>query len=98
MTPRARAVRRVFLTTGVLASLGLLACIAGVFAGVVAGGVPFHDGPNAGFASPPGFRRFLEHLAVPLIGVGALLFVAAGLNLALHAALRLVRASLCRRG
>lgn len=70
----ARVLRRLALSAS---ALGLLSCVAGVAAGLLAGGVPYHDGPNAGFASPPGFRRDVESLVVPLFGFGALLLATA---------------------
>lgn len=80
MTVRGRFFPRLILATG---ALGALLFGAGVSAGLLAGGVPFHDGPNAGFASPPGIRRAFEDLAGPLLGVGALLLIATAVMLAL---------------
>ena len=75
MTATDRLLPWLILATG---ALGALLLGAGVAAALLAGGVPFHDGPNAGFASPPGIRRAFEHLAGPLLGVGALLLLATG--------------------
>jgi hypothetical protein len=85
VTARGRFLLRLILATG---ALGALIFGAGVTAALLAGGIPFHDGPNAGFASPPGIRRAIEHLAGPLLGVGALLLLATAGMLALAFAFR----------
>lgn len=61
---RLRKVARTLLVTGIVA------CAAGVGAGVLAGGVPYHDGPNAGHTSPPGPRRALEVASGPITLAG----------------------------
>jgi hypothetical protein len=51
-------------------ALGILLFGAGIVAGVLAGGVPYHDGPNAGHTSPPGWRRVLEDFSGPVLLAG----------------------------
>lgn len=65
---RLRSVMRTFLRISIAVSaLGVLLFITGIVFGVAAGGVPYHDGPNAGHVSPPGFSRWLEEISLPLV-------------------------------
>jgi hypothetical protein len=57
----------------ILLTLGIVLFAAGLVAGVLAGGIPYPDGPNAGHTSAPGPLRVLENLSMPiaLAGVSA---------------------------
>ena len=66
------------LGSAILTVLGVLILLLGLGAALAAGGVPYPDGPNAGYTSPPGWRRALETFSFPAMSVGAVV-LAAGL-------------------
>lgn len=60
--------------------LGVTLLLLGVVAGLLGGGIPFPDGPNAGFTSPTGPMRWLEHAGRLMMPAGALLLIAGALG------------------
>lgn len=57
----------------ILSGVGIAFVIVGLACAVFAGGVPYHDGPNAGHLSAPGYGRLLESAGEFCVKVGMVL-------------------------
>lgn len=77
--------RRCMIAGVVLLVLGAGLMAVGLIAGVLGGGVPYHDGPNAGHTSEPGLGRVLEESSYWLM-LGGLCAAALGFAITVMAA------------
>lgn len=57
--------------------LAVIAIVVFIIGFVLSAGVPYHDGPNAGYVNPPGFRRWLENASFHMFCVTALMVLSA---------------------
>lgn len=71
--------------------LGSLLCLAAVAAGVLAGAIPFPDGPNAGHISGPGLGRWIETYDSAALLIGVMLTLVGVPSLVVLAAIRVHR-------
>jgi hypothetical protein len=64
-----------------LSLAGIAVVLFAVVVGVAIGGIPYPDGPNAGFTSQPGIGRWIETSGVLdwSFGIGALFVIVGGI-------------------
>ena len=85
--------RRVLIISAALVIVGFGLILIAMIMGVAAGSIPYPDGPNAGYASPPGPRRWLEVRSAPTFVGGAMIMVIGCVSLVGMLGFRFVRGS-----
>ena len=82
--------RRIVIVSVILCGCGIVLIAASLALGMAIGGIPYPDGPNAGFVSKPGLGRWIETSGIELwMGGIGLVLAAVGLCSPLFAAMYL---------